>query len=197
MMAVTSFLYIHLCTPFQVRVHMWKGLFYRPQPSFTSVPTVLISRVQFEHMWHMTGICRLWKVMEHLQRGVCVCVCLTSFCSTCSADLRTSLNWVSCFLSSSCTCFIFCQIQIEEIGETEQIRRVYVAYVMWVASVTRANKIKEELLCFPHCVEISGQFFYGRFQVVNSFQTILEEAEQKQKDFHTAQTPYHHRAAVK
>lgn len=31
---------------------------------------------------------------------------LTSFCSTCSAVFRTSRNWVSCFLSSSCTCFI-------------------------------------------------------------------------------------------
>lgn len=34
------------------------------------------------------------------------CVCVTSFCSTCSAVLRTSRSWVSCFLSSSWTCLI-------------------------------------------------------------------------------------------
>lgn len=44
--------------------------------------------------------------IRHLHWGFCVCVCVTSFCSTCSEDLRTSRNWVSCFLSSSCTCLI-------------------------------------------------------------------------------------------
>lgn len=37
------------------------------------------------------------------------------------------------------------------------------------------------MLRFSHSVEIRSQFFNGRFQVVNSFQAILEETEQKQR----------------
>lgn len=37
------------------------------------------------------------------------------------------------------------------------------------------------MLHFSHSVEIRSQFFNGRFQVVNSFQAILEETEQKQR----------------
>lgn len=42
------------------------------------------------------------------------------------------------------------------------------------------TKHTTEMLHFSHSVEIRSQFFNGRFQVVNSFQAILEETEQKQ-----------------
>lgn len=38
-------------------------------------------------------------------------------------------------------------------------------------------------LCISHRVQICGQFFNGRFQIVNGFQTILEETEQEAHEF--------------
>lgn len=101
-------------------------------------------------------------------------MCVTSFCSTCSADLSTSRNWVSCFLSSSCTCFICRERQSWEHRREATDETHY--------TKCQAKKRRQQSSWFSHRVQICGQFFYGRFQVVYGFKTVLEETEEKARD---------------
>lgn len=81
-----------------------------------------------------------------------VCVCVTSFCSTCNADLRTSRNWVSCFLSSSCTCFICREREKEkQKGRDREERRNNV----WITERKKCeSEINILILGFSLCADL-------------------------------------------